>query len=140
MSNKKTQTRTHKHPPRARKGKQQPAKKVRDIWLTAAIIVVIVHGLLMIGVIYGQQYLRSADAPPTWFVLSAIAAAIADVVAGFALWRWKKWGLTLYLISTVIVIALGIMATGYGMMWAFSRLIPFAIVGYIVRARWKYFE
>lgn len=126
---------------RARKRKQQQVvKKERGIWLTAAIVVVIIHGLAMLGIVYGQQLLRSADAPPTWFVLSIIVAAIADIVAGFALWRWKKWGLTLYLVSTIIVIALGIMATGYGLMWTFSRLIPFVIVGYIVRSRWQYFE
>lgn len=134
------QTHAHKHPPRSRKRKHQPAKKDRGIWLTAAIVIVIIHGLAMLGVVYGQQLLRSADAPPTWFVLSIIAAAVADIVAGFALWKWKKWGLTLYFVSTIVVIVLGIMATGYAMMWSFSRLIPFVIVGYIVRSRWQYFE
>ena len=140
MSNKKTQTKHH--PPRAKKSvaKPQPVKKVRSIWLTAAIVIVIIHGLAMLGIIYGQELLRGADAPPTWFVLSILGATIADIVAGIALWRWKKWGLTLYLITTAIDIALGMMATGYGMMWVFSRLIPFVIVGYIVRSQWRYFE
>jgi len=138
MSNK--QTHTKKHPPRSKKSHHQPVHKERGILITAAVVVVIIHGLLMLGIIYGQQYLRQADGPPTWFVLSTIGAAIADVVAGIALWRWKKWGLTLYFVATLIVIGLGILATGYGMMWAFSRIIPFAIVGYIIRSRWQYFE
>ena len=61
-------------------------------------------------------------------------------MAGFALWRWKKWGLTLYLVGTVIVIVLGILATGAAMLWSFSRLLPFIIVGYIVRSKWENFE
>jgi hypothetical protein len=140
MTNK--QTHAKKHPPRSKQNKRisQPVKKERGIWLTAAIVIVIIHGLMMLGIIYGQELLRGIDAPPTWFVLSVIGAEVADIVAGFALWRWKKWGLTLYLISTLVIIGLGIVATGYAMMWAFSRLIPFIIVGYIVRSRWQSFE
>ncbi|MDX1414841.1 MAG: hypothetical protein R3293_11670 [Candidatus Promineifilaceae bacterium] len=139
MSNKHAHVK--KHPPRSKKGrKHHEVHKERNFWLAAAIFVVIIHGLLMLGIIYGDQLLRQVDGPPTWFVLSVLGAAVADIVAGIALWRWKKWGLTLYFISTVVVIGLGILATGYAMMWAFSRLIPFVIVGYIIRSRWQYFE
>ena len=141
MSNK--QTHAKHHPPRSKKSKQHPhhpVRRERGFWLTAAIVVVIIHGLLMLGIIYGEQYLLKTDGPPTWFILSTIGAAIADIVAGIALWRWKKWGLTLYFVATLVVIGLGILATGYGMLWAFSRIIPFAIVGYIIRSRWQNFE
>jgi len=139
MSNNK-QTHAKKHPPRSKHSKNHPVHKERGFWLAAAIVVVILHGLLMLGIIYGEQYLQQTDGPPTWFVLSTIAVAIADIVAGIALWRWKQWGLTLYLVATLVIIGLGIMATGYAMFWAFSRLIPFVIVGYIIRSRWQYFE
>jgi cation transport ATPase len=142
MSNKNNK-RAAKHPPRAKnpsRTKRAPVKKERGGWLTAAIILVILHGFLMLGVIYGNNLLANEALPPTWFILSIVGAAIADIVAGIALWRWKKWGLTLYLVATVVVIALGVLATGYAMMWSFSRLIPFVIVGYIVRSKWEFFE
>ena len=100
----------------------------------------VLHGLLVLAGIYGNNLLFGQALPPTWFILSAVAAAILDIVAAVALWRWKKWGLTLYLIATSIVIVLGILATGAAMLWSFSRLLPFIIVGYIVRSKWEYFE
>ena len=100
----------------------------------------VLHGFLVLGGIYGNNLLTGAAVPPTWFVLSMVGAAIAYVVAAVALWRWKKWGLTLYLIATSVAIVLGILATGAAMMWSFSRLLPFIIVGYIVRCRWENFE
>jgi hypothetical protein len=128
-----------KHPPRG-KGKKREVKRERSIWLTLAIAFVILHSFLVLGIIYGNNLLTGADVPPTWFVLSLIGAAILDIIAGVALWKWKKWGLTLYLVGTAIVIVLGILATGAAMMWSFSRLLPFVIVGYIVRSKWEMFE
>ena len=141
MSSKKSKQH-QKHPPRGKhtKGHHSHAKKERGGWLTAAIVYMVLHSLLMLGGMYGNNLLTGAALPPTWFILSAVGAAIADIVAAFALWRWKKWGLTLYLISTSVIIVLGILATGAAMMWSFSRLLPFIIVGYIVRSKWEYFE
>ena len=132
----------HNHPPRGKhtQGKHTHAKKERGGWLTAAIVFVFLHSFLVLGAIYGNNLLTGADVPPTWFVLSIVGAAIVDIVAGIALLRWKKWGLTLYLVGTAIVIVLGILATGAAMLWSFSRLLPFIIVGYIVRSKWEYFE
>lgn len=131
-----------KHPPRGKqtKGKQRKVKRERSIWLTLAIVFVVLHSVLVLGIIYGNNLLTGADLPPTWFILSLIGAEIVDIVAAYGLWTWKKWGLTLYLVGTVIVIVLGILATGAAMMWSFSRIVPFAIVGYIVRSQWEMFE
>jgi len=143
MSKKKNaQSKKHshhqKHPPHA---KHPPKQKERGGWLTAAIVFVILHGLLMLGIIYGNNLLQKTAVPlPSWFVPSVIAAAIADVIAGIALWKWKGWGFYLYLVSTIVIITLGIMATGYAMLWSFSRLLPFVIVGYIMRPKWQYFD
>ncbi len=149
MSSRKTtshkkQTQNQKRPPHAKHPSQaqhKPTQKERGGWLTAAIVFVILHGLLMLGIIYGNNLLQETDVPlPPWFIPSVIAVAIADIVAGIALWRWKGWGFYLYLVATIVIIALGIMATGYAMLWSFSRFIPFVIVGYIMRSKWKYFD
>ena len=142
MSNKKNKQQ-RKHPPRGKHPPQKArtqAKKERGGWLTAAIIFVILHSFLVLGMIYGNNLLTGADVPPTWFILSILGAAIIDIIAAIALWRWKKWGLTLYFVGTAIVIVLGILATGAAMLWSFSRLLPFIIVGYIVRSKWELFE
>ena len=143
MSNKKStqhkkHTQQHKNPAHA---KHAPTQKERGGWLTAAIVMVILHGFLMLAIIYGNDYLQETPARlPGWFIPSVIGAAIGDVVAGIALWRWKGWGFYLYLVTSIVIIALGIMATGYAMLWTFSRLLPFVIVGYIMRPKWKYFD
>jgi hypothetical protein len=143
MSNKKNtqkkkHTEHHKQPAHA---KHEPKQKVRGGWLTAAIVVVILHGLMMLGIIYGNDYLQETPAKlPSWFIPSVVGVAIADIVAGIALWRWKGWGFYLYLVATIVIIALGILATGYAMLWSFSRLIPIVIVGYIMRPKWQYFD
>lgn len=126
-----------KHPPR---GKKRQVKKERGPWLTLAIVLVVLHSLLVLAIIYGNNLLTGADVPPTWFILALLGAEVLDIVAAYGLWRWKKWGLTLYLVGTVIVIVLGIVATGAAMLWSFSRLLPFIIVGYIVRSKWDLFE
>lgn len=118
--------------------KRKQPKRERDGWLTFAIVMVIIHGLLMLGIAFGESGLRNTT-PPTWFVVSVIGVAIADIVAGIALWNWKGWGFYLYLGATIVAIALGLIATGSAL-FAFSRIIPFVIVGYIMRPKWPMFE
>ncbi len=148
MSNKK-KTQHRKHPPRANqpsRAKQPPkshhvaAKKERGGWLTAAIIFVILHGFLVLAGIYGDSLFAVEELPPAWIIYSLVGLAIADIVAGVALWKWKSWGFYLYLFTSIAVIGLGILATGYAMLWTFSRILPFVILGYIMRPKWKFFD
>lgn len=141
MSN-KPRKQSHKHPPRGKHpaAKQARVKRERGWLLIAAIVFVILHSFLVLAAVYGTERTGGQSNVPAWFYYAIIATAIADIVAGVALWQWKKWGLTLYFIGTIVVIVLGILATGAAMMWSFSRLIPFVIVGYIVRSKWEFFE
>ena len=112
--------------------------KQRGIALKIAIIFVIVHGLFMtFAAISTQNYNGEVNMPFVYalFVLSSFASAIA----GWGLWQWKIWGFNLYLGSSVVIMALATMLTG-SIMAAFWGLIPFAIVGYIVRMDWNKFE
>jgi hypothetical protein len=144
---KKRQTRRHSNPQRkggsTRTPSGGPVKNVvnrpeRGGLLTAAIILVILHGLIILGVAYGESALRDLTMPP-WFVPAILGIAVADIVAGIALWYWKGWGFYLYLGATIAAIVLGVAASGF-LMFAFSRIIPFVIVGYIMRPKWKYFS
>lgn len=114
------------------------SNKQRRTALTIAIIFVILHGLLMtIAAISTKNYNGEVSLPFTYalFVLSSLASA----VAGLGLWRWKIWGFNLYLGASVLTAALATMLTG-SIMAAFWALIPFAIVGYIVRMDWHKFD
>lgn len=124
----------------AHRSKKQQNKE-RGGWLTAAIIYVIIHGILMLAILFGEHsYIRQLPGlPPTWVIATLAGAAIADIIAGIALWRWKMWGFYLYLASIVAVMIIGLLATGSALL-AFSAIIPFAIVGYIMRPKWEFFE
>ena len=120
------------------KTRKRTKKKVRGTALTAAIVFVMLHGLLMtIAAISTKHDVGEVSLPVTYtlFVLSSIASA----VAGYALWQWKSWGLNLYLGASVVTMALATMLTG-SIMAAFWGLIPFAVVGYIVRMDWDKFD
>jgi hypothetical protein len=113
-------------------------KPERGCLLTGAIILVGISGVISLVTILGENGFQTANIP-TWFIAAAVGAAIADIVAAFGLWGWKKWAYYLYLGATIVSIVLGLLATG-SMLFAFSRIIPFAIVGYIIMPKWKYFD
>ena len=71
--------------------------------------------------------------------LSLFALAIADIVAAVAIWYWKKWGLRLYAISTVIGIAAGLILTASQLV-VFHDIIPLAVLGYVIKDRWGDFD
>ncbi len=113
-------------------------QKERGWLLTIALIFVAIGGLISLGVAWSESGLRGTELP-NWYVYAAVAAAIADIIAAFGLWRWKKWGYYLFLASSIVSIVLGLLVTGSAL-FAFSRIIPFAIVGYIILPKWKLFE
>ena len=118
--------------------KSKNHKPDRGCLLTGAIILVGINGLLALIVSLGENGFRTTDLP-TWFIALAAATAVADIFAAFGLWRWKQWGYYLYLGATLVTIVLGLLATGSAL-FAFSHIIPFAIVGYIILPQWKYFD
>jgi hypothetical protein len=137
----KTRSKSHSsksHSSKSHTSKSHTQKPERGWLLTIAIILVGISGLLGLIVSLGENGFRTENLP-TWFIAAAAAAAIADIIAAFGLWTWKQWGYYLYLGATLLSIALGLMATG-SILFAFSHIIPFAIVGYIILPKWKYFD
>ncbi|MCA9950865.1 MAG: hypothetical protein KDE48_14540 [Anaerolineales bacterium] len=118
--------------------KQSTQPKERGWVLMLAIIYVILHGFVLLGVVVGENGLANLS-DHTLIIASTIAAGIVGIVAGIMLWRWKQLGLTLYLIATLGEIIAGLLITG-SMLFIFSAIIPFAIVGYIVRMHWSKFD
>jgi len=103
-----------------------------------ALAIVIVHGLLLTLLTIGQKNYQGEVTHPVIYVLFLLGSAL-DVVAGLALWYWQKWGLNLYLAATVMTALVGLVSTG-SLLVVFAAFLPLAVVGYILRRDWKYFE
>ncbi len=85
------------------KNENQPAqsKQVKQVkkergWLLAtAIIIITLHGILATYLI--STYPSSQVYVPRPYILPIlIANAFIDVVAGIAMWFWKRWGIVLF--------------------------------------------
>lgn len=128
-----------KHQNHPTHGKQHSNKPKERGWaLTLAIIYVILHGLVLVGVVIGEGGL--ADLSDRYvMIIVVLLAGILGAISGILLWQWKQLGLTLYLIATLGAIIAGLLITG-SMLFVFSAILPFAIVGYIVRMHWSNFE
>ena len=62
---------------------------------------------------------------------------VANVIAMLGIWFWKRWVIYVYAASTMLAIV-GLLATG---MWSvFYFFLPLAILGYMLRTKWDYFE
>ena len=112
--------------------------KDRGLWLSAYLIWIIIHGVLASVLVWylaqSPQVTRFPWTLPALFLLS-----LADIVAGAAIWFWKKWGLWLYAISTVVGIAVGLVLTATQLI-VFHDIIPLVILGYLVKDKQKWFD
>jgi uncharacterized membrane protein (DUF2068 family) len=110
----------------------------RGCLLTGMLVLIALHG---VAAAYLILYLR-ADRDPealVWIAPTLFALAVADIIAAVAIWFWKKWGLKLYAISTVIGIAVGLIVTASQLV-VFHDIIPLVILGYIIKDRWSDFD
>ena len=118
---------------------KKPAQKERKWYLSLVILLVLISGLFFTFWVFNETRLLGgtfADWP--WWAWGILVTNVADIVAALALWKWKKWGLWLYLASittrTVLMVAAGFFGTG------FASFLPFAIVGYAVSLNNKQFD
>jgi hypothetical protein len=115
---------------------KKSAGNERGGWLSAWLILILLHSLFSAWLIY---YLRRGPSANSslWLALLAIVA-IANVVAVIAIWNWKRWGLILYAIGTIVGIVIGLMLTGTQLI-VFQQIIPLVILGYLIKDKWARF-
>jgi membrane-associated HD superfamily phosphohydrolase len=124
--------------PQSMAKKKPPIKKQRSGWLTACLVLMMIHGIFAAFLVL---YLREqkSGASPVWVLLVLFALAVAHVVAALAIWEWKRWGLIVYVAATVVSMVVGLILTGT-QLWVFHEVIPLVILGYLVRGKLTAFE
>jgi hypothetical protein len=115
----------------------RPAQR-RSTLLTIALVLVILQGIYL-AVVYWTvlpDAQRTLGNIALWLML---LAAVADVVAGIAMWFWKRWGIYLYGVAAIVGAAVALLASG-DLFLVFGALLPSIIVLYIVLTQRNAFE
>lgn len=100
--------------------------------MTVALVLVILHGIFMAAV-YWTTRQNVGDSSPVALTLLLLTAA-ADVIAGFGMWNWKRWGLYLYAAATLVKTIVFLIYTG-DLIMIFGGLLPALVVAYILLPR-----
>ena len=102
------------------KAKQQAPH--RTSLQTAALVYVILHGFIFWAIA------RSMPSEETTLALILFAlTALASVIAGVAMWNWKRWGLYLY-VGAGLALAGVVLLKTMSLMMVFGALLPMMIV------------
>ena len=108
--------------------------KERGPILTILLIIMAIHGIF-------AAYLYSVGAPEVerpWIISMMVVHSLADIAAVVGIYYWKKWGLYVYAASTVLALVAGLLSVG---VWSvFYMVLPLAILGWVLRSKWGYFE
>jgi membrane protein YdbS with pleckstrin-like domain len=63
---------------------------------------------------------------------------LLNVVAAVGIWFWKKWAMYVYAASTILAVVVGLLSIG---IWSvFYMVLPFVILGWLLRTKWDYFK
>jgi len=120
------------------KPKHDTQQKERGTWLSIWLVLIVVWsigGTILLWYYRNQETTRMFQ----WAVPTLILLNLADIVAVVSIWFWKKWGFTLYLITTALAIAVGLIVTRSQLI-AFHYMIPLVILGFLVKPYQKHFE
>ena len=115
--------------------KHEPHKE-RGFWLSLILIVMALHGIFGTVLYYTIRTQEALDRP--WIISLMALHSLANVIAVVGIWFWKKWALYIYAASTVLALFVGLISLGA---WSvFYMILPFAILGWVLRAKWDSFE
>ena len=116
--------------------KKAPVKKERGVLLTIALVIMAVHGIIAAFMYNSMSTAPEVQRP--WIISMMVVHSLANIAAAIGIFYWKKWGLYVYAASTVIALVAGLLSVG---IWSvFYMVLPLAIVGWLLRSKWGYFE
>jgi hypothetical protein len=114
------------------KQKQQTPR--RTALQTTALVYVVLHGFIF------WALARSMPSEETTLALVLFAlTALASVIAGIAMWNWKRWGLYLYGVASLALAGVVLLKT-MSLMMMFGALLPMIVVIYIFSPALKQFK
>jgi hypothetical protein len=116
--------------------KSKPEVKKRTTLMTVAIVLIVVHGLVA-AILYSSLSGDRDVQRPTLITMTVIHF-LANVVAAYGIYKWKKWGLQVYAYSAILGLVTGALAMGIWSM--FILILPLVILGYIFKAHYDQFE
>ena len=118
--------------------KKKVVRKERGFWLGLILILIVLHGLAAALFYYYVRVNPAFELTRPWIITLAALHFLANAVAAVAIWFWKKWGWYIYMGSAVLGLVLGLVTVG---IWsAFYMILPLAILGWVLRNKWSYFE
>ena len=109
----------------------------RGFWANFWLILFFVQSLFYMYLVSDLLNRGTIERPVLVSLL--IFVAIADVVALFGIWIWKKWGWYLLVVSTIASIVLGLIATATQLI-VFHDVLPLVILGWVYRGRLDRFQ
>jgi hypothetical protein len=134
---KKKQTSSSKNRPGSKpKGPVKPVKKQHGAVLTIILVLMAIHGVFAT---YLYNTLSTApEVQRPWVISMMVLHSLANIVAAAGIYAWKKWALYVYAGSTILALVAGLISIGA---WStFYMVLPLAIVGWVLREKWAYFE
>jgi len=114
--------------------KQKQQTPHRTSIQTVALVYVVLHGFIF------WALARSMPSEETTLALVLFAlTAMASVIAGVAMWYWKRWGLYLYVAASLALAGVVLLKT-ISLMMMFGALLPMIVVLYIFSPVLKQFK
>ncbi len=90
------------------------------------------------GTYPGVITITDASTSQTIALTLMILHNLANIVAAAGIWFWKKWALYIYAGSAILALVAGLISVGA---WSvFYMVLPVAIVGWLLRTKWNFFE
>lgn len=112
--------------------------RTRGALVTGAIVLIILHGALFALLAWSDLQGNGVEERSLYMPILMITSAL-DVIAGIALWFWKRWGFQLYVGATLVMATSALMNTG-SLLVLFASILPTIIVAYIFLPKQKYFD
>lgn len=115
---------------------KQNTHQTRGFWLSLILIVMALHGIFGTVLYYTIRTQEALEKP--WIISLMALHSLANIIAVVGIWFWKKWALYIYAASTVLALFVGLISLGG---WSvFYMILPLAILGWILRAKWDLFK
>ncbi len=116
------------------KAKQKP-KKERGTVLTVVLVAILIYSVFATWLAFTNLKADYGPSKP-WVLPTLFLISLADIVAVFAMFYWKQWGIYLYGISRVVAAAVYLVLTG-SLLVVFAAILPVSILAYVIQLQRK---